>query len=265
MDETITHPGTNPGRRRLLWAGGALGFSLGGFFDGILLHQILQWHHLLSGLEGARQDVSFLVLTDGLFHLLMYLVAGFGLWLLWRARADFARPGADRLLFAAALIGFGSWHVVDAVVSHWLLGIHRIRMDAANPLFWDLLWLGLFGVLPLLAGLSLRRGDKGGRNRLLTAPVTLVAAVIVAAPLAALPPTDDDTVVMVLFRPGISAPEAFSALRAVDARLIWTDPAERLWAVDLASGGDANALYGMGALLVSNSILPAGCLDWLRA
>jgi uncharacterized membrane protein len=33
------------------WAA-ALGFALGGFFDGILLHQILQWHHLLSLVRG---------------------------------------------------------------------------------------------------------------------------------------------------------------------------------------------------------------------
>ena len=33
---------------RLALAGGVLGFSLGGFFDGILLHQVLQWHHLFS-------------------------------------------------------------------------------------------------------------------------------------------------------------------------------------------------------------------------
>jgi Predicted membrane protein len=38
----------------LIWARYALGFGLGGFFDGILLHQILQWHHLLSGIEEAR-------------------------------------------------------------------------------------------------------------------------------------------------------------------------------------------------------------------
>jgi uncharacterized membrane protein len=25
-----------------------LGIGLGGFFDGIVLHQILQWHHMLS-------------------------------------------------------------------------------------------------------------------------------------------------------------------------------------------------------------------------
>lgn len=34
-------------RAGVVW-GTVLGFALGGFFDGILLHQILQWHHLLS-------------------------------------------------------------------------------------------------------------------------------------------------------------------------------------------------------------------------
>nr|WP_314623119.1 DUF2243 domain-containing protein [uncultured Noviherbaspirillum sp.] len=34
--------------RRLRWAGDLIGIALGGFFDGILLHQVLQWHHLLS-------------------------------------------------------------------------------------------------------------------------------------------------------------------------------------------------------------------------
>ena len=33
-------------------AAGILGFALGGFIDGILLHQVLQWHHLLSLVEG---------------------------------------------------------------------------------------------------------------------------------------------------------------------------------------------------------------------
>jgi len=51
-----------------------LGFAIGGFFDGILLHQVLQWHHLLSGLQGGRfDDLRFQIMADGLFHLLMYL------------------------------------------------------------------------------------------------------------------------------------------------------------------------------------------------
>ena len=36
------------GAPRILPAGLLLGIGLGGFVDGIVLHQILQWHHLLS-------------------------------------------------------------------------------------------------------------------------------------------------------------------------------------------------------------------------
>ncbi|CAO3443196.1 hypothetical protein [Azospirillum argentinense] len=122
------------------WAGYLLGFALGGFFDGILLHQVLQWHHLLSAVESsAVQDIRVQILADGLFHAAMYVVAVVGLWLLWRSRRRFVEPGADRLLFANALIGFGVWHILDGVLSHWILGLHRIRMDSANPLLWDLL------------------------------------------------------------------------------------------------------------------------------
>lgn len=31
-----------------LWAGVFFGLGLGGFFDGVILHQVLQWHHMLS-------------------------------------------------------------------------------------------------------------------------------------------------------------------------------------------------------------------------
>ena len=39
---------TNLSRRPLIVASTLLGLGLGGFVDGILLHQILQWHHMLS-------------------------------------------------------------------------------------------------------------------------------------------------------------------------------------------------------------------------
>src|SRR5690606_1536758 len=100
-----------------------LGFAFSGFFDGILLHQILQWHHLLSAIR--TEDVRFQVLMDGYFHLLMYAIAALGLWLLWRARRSFEAPGASRRFLAYFLIGFGVWHGLDAVASHWVLGIHR--------------------------------------------------------------------------------------------------------------------------------------------
>jgi predicted membrane protein DUF2243 len=35
-------------REFLTFAGILLGLGLGGFFDGIILHQVLQWHHMLT-------------------------------------------------------------------------------------------------------------------------------------------------------------------------------------------------------------------------
>lgn len=257
---------TAPHRERSLdWAAYALGFALGGFFDGILLHQILQWHHLLSGIEQARHDIATLILADGLFHLLMYVIAVVGLWLLWRGRAAFAGPGADVRLLANALIGFGLWHIVDGVLSHWILGIHRIRMDVDNPLLWDILWLAVFGIIPLIAGWLLRGRASSRGQRLLSSPLAVVAAVTIAGSAAAVPAPQDDGLVMVMFRPGVSAGDALAALQAIDARLVWNDAAEKVWAVSVAEDADPGELYGFGALIVSNSILPAGCFDWIRA
>lgn len=252
---------------RFSWAGYLLGFGLGGFFDGILLHQVLQWHHLLSALEGeAFRDLRVQVLADGLFHVAMYFIAAAGLWLLWRTRHEFAGSGADRWMFANALIGFGVWHVVDSVLSHWVLGIHRIRMDSPNPLLWDLIWFAAFGLAFIAAGWLLRRGGPGtpsaGRRRRAT-PVALTLAVLVAGPAAALPP-QNVTTAMVLFRPGVTVSEAFAALAAVDARIVWNDASGGLWAVDLADTSRARMLYAHGALFVSSGFLPAGCFTWSR-
>jgi uncharacterized membrane protein len=51
-----------------------LGFAFGAFFDGILLHQVLQWHHLLSLVQGdLYRDIRVQILADGLFHAAAYL------------------------------------------------------------------------------------------------------------------------------------------------------------------------------------------------
>jgi uncharacterized membrane protein len=130
-----------------------IGIALGGFIDGILLHQVLQWHHLLSLVEGeAFRDLGTQILFDGLFHVLMYVVALVGLWLLWRARGSMTGRGSDLQVVAAALLGFGVWQVIDVVGFHWIAGIHRIRVDVPNPLFWDIAWLVVFGAPAWLGG-----------------------------------------------------------------------------------------------------------------
>lgn len=243
-------------------ASAALGFALGGFFDGILLHQILQWHHLLSGLPQAAADLRFLVMADGLFHLAMYGVVAFGLLWLWRGRTAIAVDGAGRQGLAWAMIGFGSWHIVDAFLSHWLLGIHRIRMDSEIPLFWDILWLCLFGLMPVLLGIWIKRGGRGRGFR--SAPLLLAAFTISAGSIQAFPPAANGPVV-VLFRSGMAEFDVMAAIEAVDGVLAGSDPTGTLWAIGLPDEASASSLYAHGALFVSGVGLSAGCLDYLRA
>ncbi|WP_309083913.1 DUF2243 domain-containing protein [Chelativorans sp.] len=250
-------------RAQLSCAGGLLGFAIGGFFDGILLHQILQWHHLLSGLEGGRfGDLRFQILADGLFHLLIYVLALIGLFLLWRSRRNFAGHSGGRLFLADALIGFGAWHVLDGIVSHWILGIHRIRMDSEMPLFWDLLWFVVFGLVFIAAGWRLRRRGgifEGGGAM----PAAVAVLAILSGAAAALPPSQGSTV-LVVFRPGLSPEQALVAIAGVDGRLMWSDSSDQVWAVALPEGAGVLDLYRDGALLVSGSPVLAGCLNWFR-
>jgi uncharacterized membrane protein len=256
---------SDPSVRSLKQAGFLLGFALGGFFDGILLHQILQWHHLLSNVDAAR-DMRVQILADGLFHALMYVVAAVALVQLWRARTAAAQPGASGRLWGAALLGFGLWHIVDGVLSHWVLGIHRIRMDSPNPLMWDLIWFFVFGVLPAVAGWRLLRSARGGSaGGGQAAAVTLALAALLAGPIAALPGASDSNQVMVLFAPGVSGAQAFDALAKVDARVLWVDHSGGLWALRMDEPKAARRLYKGGALLVSNTGLGLGCLSWTRS
>ena len=244
------------------WAGYLLGFSLGGFFDGILLHQILQWHHLLSAINGT--DMRFQIAADGYFHAFMYVVAVAGLWMLWRSwRKGEAASGL--LLAAAMLIGFGIWHIVDSVLSHWLLGIHRIRMDSASPLMWDLVWFVAFGLVPLALGLWMI--PRSGRGRPAGRPAvaaSLAVCLTLGAGGQALRPSPDNSFTTVLFAPGTSAANALRAVSTVGGRLVWSDPSGGLLMIETEPAASTISLYRHGAILVSGSGLPAGCFDYLR-
>lgn len=244
--------------------GMVLGFSLGGFFDGILLHQILQWHHLLSLVRGIA-DLRMQVLWDGYFHALMYVIAVVGLWGLWRAhrRGEEAR---GRQLFGALLVGFGVWHVADSVLSHWLLGIHRIKLDSESPLVWDLIWFVVFGLAPLVAGWALSRGGGVGPTgaKGMTVAMLLLTGVTAGAGTWALRPPPDQPFTTVVFRPGYGPDRILAALSSLDARVVWSDPAMGVVVVDVTPERRWS-LYRHGALLVSGSGVPAGCFSWSTA
>jgi uncharacterized membrane protein len=135
-----------------------LGLGLGGFIDGIVLHQILQWHHLLTDTGDHPSDtVSGLeanTLADGLFHLATWFLVAAGTFLTVRAwqRRELAPPW--RVHLGMLLAGWGVFNLVEGLVDHQLLGIHHVRDDLGGPLGWDLAFLS-FGTLLVIAGVAL--------------------------------------------------------------------------------------------------------------
>src|SRR5688572_2700796 len=71
-----------------LTPGVVLGIGLGGFVNGIMLHQVLQWHHMLTSAgcsADSVQNVPLNTLFDGLFHAATWAATTAGLYLLHRA------------------------------------------------------------------------------------------------------------------------------------------------------------------------------------
>ena len=129
--------------------GVVLGLGLGGFVDGILLHQVLQWHSLIAA-RRSRETLSGLeanVLADGLFHVATWVLVAVGLALLLRASR--AAGVSARPLVGWMLVGWGVFNVLDSILFHWLLGLHHIRMGE-HELAYDLAFFA-FG-LALIAG-----------------------------------------------------------------------------------------------------------------
>ena len=137
-----------------------LGLGLGGFVDGIVLHQILQWHHMVSSVPTAPvttvTGLEVNTLADGLFHLATWVitVAGIGTALVaWRR----GRLAPDwRFQFGLVLAGWGIFNLFDGLLNHHLLGVHHVRDDLGGPLSWDLGFL-VFGALLLVGGWHLHR------------------------------------------------------------------------------------------------------------
>src|SRR5690606_2011360 len=222
MTPTVSH-GSNPTptlMRKAVAGWLMVGFALGGFFDGIVLHQILQWHHLLSGLEGAAdRGLHFQITMDGLFHLLMYAIGLAGMILLLSTRRKASGSASGGQILRLVLIGFGVWHVIDAAVSYWLLGIHRIRMDSDMPLLWDIGWLFAFGIVPLILGIFI--SARGGSSR--PAAAATLALLLTGGAAAGAGPRFTPAETIVVFRQNLEPTAMMAAVQKSGAAIRWTD------------------------------------------
>src|SRR4051812_25233493 len=110
----------------LIAAGTLLGIGMGGFVDGIVFHQILQVHNMLSarypkvGVEPATAVVNIEInmFWDGLFHALTWGTTALGIALLWRAVLRRDVPLSTRAFAGSLPLGWGLFNLVEGLIDH---------------------------------------------------------------------------------------------------------------------------------------------------
>ena len=139
-----------------------MGAGLGGFVEGIVLHQILQWHNMLSSRMPPNDLVAAKVnmFWDGLFRAAVWVMTAIGLSVLWRAGGRRDVPWSGKTFAGALIIGWGLFNLIEGIIDHQILGIHHVNEYAENKLPWDLAFLAS-GIVFLLVGWML---IKSGQN-----------------------------------------------------------------------------------------------------
>lgn len=148
---------TNSPDRLLHAAGLAIGIGMGGFVDGILFHQIFQFHSMLSAkiptdtLVGAKVNMVW----DGLFHTMVWIATAIGIWLLWKAltRRDVIVSG--KALVGSMLMGWGLFNVIEGVINHHILNLHHVY-ELMGLSIWDYAFL-IWGALMIVIGWFMRK------------------------------------------------------------------------------------------------------------
>ncbi|MHB0772460.1 DUF2243 domain-containing protein [Bradyrhizobium sp. 5.13L] len=141
-------------------AGILLGLGLGGFFDGIVFHQLLQWHHMLSGwyplnsIDNIRLNTTW----DGIFHSATYVLVLAGLYLLWQRAHSGELRWSSRQCLGTMLLGWGIFNLVEGVIDHEVLGLHQVNetVPDGQRFLWDIGFL-LWGAAMIVTGAAMAR------------------------------------------------------------------------------------------------------------
>ena len=153
-------------RGPLLAAGTLLGVGMGGFLDGIVLHQILQIHNMVSrrypklGVDPqtALVNTEINMFWDGLFHAFCWAATAVGLAMLWSAVRRRDVPLSTPALVGSMIFGYGLFNLVEGTIDHHVLHVHQV-VERLGPSVWDWVFLGS-GVAMILIGIAVVRSGR---------------------------------------------------------------------------------------------------------
>jgi uncharacterized membrane protein len=132
-----------------------LGAGMGAFLDGILLHQVLQWHAMISSVLPPLDLVSSKVnmFWDGIFHLYSWLAVVVAIVILVRELPLVTAEVRNRTVIGGSLAGWGFFNGVEGLIDHQIFGLHHVHPGTAQ-LAWDIGFL-LSGALLMAVGFAI--------------------------------------------------------------------------------------------------------------
>jgi uncharacterized membrane protein len=133
---------------RWLTAGTVIGIGLGGFADGIALHQIAQWHNMGSAVlpPVTMEAMSRNMTWDGLFHAATWIITLIGVLMLWSEGRDGRAPRSGRVFAGEMLLGWGGFNLIEGIIDHHLLQLHHVRDMPQRVPIYDWIFLAVGGV-----------------------------------------------------------------------------------------------------------------------
>ena len=137
-----------------------IGIGMGGFADGIVLHQILQWHQMLSDSlpSNTLLNKSVNMFWDGIFHLFTFLATAIGIYLTWRLQNSQKTKKSAQLLIGGSLAGWGIFNLIEGIINHQILKLHNVREITSNPELWNYGFL-IFGIALIITGFILIKNE----------------------------------------------------------------------------------------------------------
>ena len=142
-------------------AGILMGIGMGGFVDGIVLHQIFQWHNMVSNWipPTTMKAMSINMVWDGIFHAFVWVVTLVGILLLWSAAyRRHSIPSLQRFV-GQLVLGWGLFNLVEGIIDHQILAVHYVR-QVPNYTIYNLAFLAVGGVLFIVIGWMLMKAGR---------------------------------------------------------------------------------------------------------
>ncbi len=144
-----------------------LGIGIGGMLDGTVLHQILQWHEMLSNKlpPFTLLNKSVNMFWDGIFHFFCFIIILIGIVMLSKVAFDKNETKGWGKVTGGLLLGWGIFNVVEGLIDHQILKLHNVKETSAAVDLWNYGFLMISILLIIVGWMIIHKSAKVSLSR----------------------------------------------------------------------------------------------------